>query len=468
MCSNNPGSMIPYGLKVPNLSPYMPLGTALTQLPLDFHRAQLYDYNARLQYGIRSHPTSLGLNPYTHAMDTLGHPYVFKQDLRARYIHEEPKPSHSYIGLIAMAILNSKEKKLVLSDIYQWILDNYPYFRTRGPGWRNSIRHNLSLNDCFIKAGRSANGKGHYWAIHPANIEDFNKGDFRRRRAQRRVRKHMGLSVPDDEDSPSPSPTSAAPIPKWSDSAPVVGIDETKESADNVDTTSPGSFSPVDGDSSPIAVTRETKSCSPVTTSDTPCVKKRLFDMESLLAPETKRRSCTSFTKDGFSRTVDMSSDRIANNSNLNNSQISPGKGPDVRDFTDKIIGKCEPQNAIISIANSQRLSELHNVGLLSAAESLKASAEQIGLHSKLSGCGGGEMLTPKAETGYVSAFHSMLPSTWGTLSSYAYPIMGGSHYSITVPVTTFSSPAKKWPQGFNDITHHRRHSPEKEVQVDV
>lgn len=56
---------------------------------------------------------------------------------------EEPKPQHSYIGLIAMAILSNSEKKMVLSDIYQWILDHYPYFRSRGPGWRNSIRHNL-------------------------------------------------------------------------------------------------------------------------------------------------------------------------------------------------------------------------------------------------------------------------------------------------------------------------------------
>lgn len=102
--------------------------------------------------------------------------------------------------------MSSAEKKLVLSDIYQYILDNYAYFRTRGPGWRNSIRHNLSLNDCFIKAGRSANGKGHYWAIHPANIEDFKKGDFRRRKAQRKVRKHMGLAV-DEEDSPTPPPS---------------------------------------------------------------------------------------------------------------------------------------------------------------------------------------------------------------------------------------------------------------------
>lgn len=53
---------------------------------------------------------------------------------------------------------------------------------------------------------------GHYWAIHPANVDDFTKGDFRRRRAQRKVRKHMGLAV-DDEDSPSPPP--ASPPPVW-------------------------------------------------------------------------------------------------------------------------------------------------------------------------------------------------------------------------------------------------------------
>ncbi|XP_025419181.1 forkhead box protein D1 [Sipha flava] len=127
---------------------------------------------------------------------------------------DEPKPQHSYIGLIAMAILGSAEGKLVLSDIYQYILDNYPYFRTRGPGWRNSIRHNLSLNDCFVKAGRSANGKGHYWAIHPANVDDFKKGDFRRRKAQRKVRRHMGLAVDDDgNDSPSPPPPPPPPPP---------------------------------------------------------------------------------------------------------------------------------------------------------------------------------------------------------------------------------------------------------------
>ena len=99
-----------------------------------------------------------------------------------------------------MAIKHAPQNKITLNGIYQFIMERFPYYHENKQGWQNSIRHNLSLNDCFIKAGRSANGKGHYWSIHPANLADFSSGDFRRRRAQRRVRKSMGLSVPDDEE----------------------------------------------------------------------------------------------------------------------------------------------------------------------------------------------------------------------------------------------------------------------------
>ncbi|XP_017853523.1 uncharacterized protein LOC108607349 [Drosophila busckii] len=198
-----------------------------TTLALEQYRLQLYNYALNIerlkspQYaaGAAASTTSNGVSPWMHSynagqvhcagqasVNRLSTISLFPQSQRI-FQQEEPKPQHSYIGLIAMAILSSSDIKLVLSDIYQYILDNYPYFRTRGPGWRNSIRHNLSLNDCFIKSGRSANGKGHYWAIHPANMEDFRKGDFRRRKAQRKVRKHMGLSVDDaSTDSPSPPP----------------------------------------------------------------------------------------------------------------------------------------------------------------------------------------------------------------------------------------------------------------------
>ncbi|KAK5907456.1 hypothetical protein CesoFtcFv8_005307 [Champsocephalus esox] len=104
----------------------------------------------------------------------------------------EDKPNQSYIALISKAILASDQKKLLLCDIYQWIMDHYPYFNTKDKNWRNSVRHNLSLNDCFIKAGRSDNGKGHFWAIHPTNYQNFSKGDYHCRRARRRVRRVVG------------------------------------------------------------------------------------------------------------------------------------------------------------------------------------------------------------------------------------------------------------------------------------
>ncbi|ESP05636.1 hypothetical protein LOTGIDRAFT_69928, partial [Lottia gigantea] len=96
------------------------------------------------------------------------------------------KPGHSYIALISMAILESTEKKVLLGDIYSYIMTKFPYYNNQDKAWKNSIRHNLSLNECFIKNGRAENGKGNYWSIHPACLEDFSKGDFRRRQARRR------------------------------------------------------------------------------------------------------------------------------------------------------------------------------------------------------------------------------------------------------------------------------------------
>jgi len=85
------------------------------------------------------------------------------------------KSSQSYIALISMAILSSAEKRLVLGDIYKilayWLPDRY---NTRTTAWRNSIRHNLSLNECFVKAGRAANGKGNEFYN---TVFDMENGD---------------------------------------------------------------------------------------------------------------------------------------------------------------------------------------------------------------------------------------------------------------------------------------------------
>lgn len=80
------------------------------------------------------------------------------------------KPPYSFSLLIYMAIEHSPNKCLPVKEIYSWILDHFPYFATAPTGWKNSVRHNLSLNKCFQKVERShgkVNGKGSLWCVDP-------------------------------------------------------------------------------------------------------------------------------------------------------------------------------------------------------------------------------------------------------------------------------------------------------------
>jgi len=94
----------------------------------------------------------------------------------------------SYTSIIAQAILSSPNNKLSLGCIYDYIAKQFPDFLKKGQGWRNCVRHNLSLSECFIKAGRAKNGRGNYWGIHPRYEKNFTKGDYRKRRASHRSR----------------------------------------------------------------------------------------------------------------------------------------------------------------------------------------------------------------------------------------------------------------------------------------
>ncbi|KAK7892083.1 hypothetical protein WMY93_024046 [Mugilogobius chulae] len=105
--------------------------------------------------------------------------------------HREPpqKPPYSYIALIAMAIKSAPQQRATLSNIYQFIMERFPFYHDNKQGWQNSIRHNLSLNDCFIKVPREKGrpGKGSYWTLDASCTDMFEHGNYRRRKRKART-----------------------------------------------------------------------------------------------------------------------------------------------------------------------------------------------------------------------------------------------------------------------------------------
>ncbi|XP_041823221.1 forkhead box protein O6b [Melanotaenia boesemani] len=91
----------------------------------------------------------------------------------------------SYADLITRAIESAPEKRLTLSQIYDWMVRFVPYFKDKGDsnssaGWKNSIRHNLSLHSRFIRVQNEGTGKSSWWMLNP---EGGKMGKGPRRRA---------------------------------------------------------------------------------------------------------------------------------------------------------------------------------------------------------------------------------------------------------------------------------------------
>ncbi|XP_011870399.1 PREDICTED: uncharacterized protein LOC105563419 isoform X2 [Vollenhovia emeryi] len=82
------------------------------------------------------------------------------------------KPPFTYTELIEHALQERGE--LTVSAIYQWISEHFPYYKSNDDRWKNSVRHNLSINPHFRKGSKAPHGAGHLWAI-------ANRGDYRPR-----------------------------------------------------------------------------------------------------------------------------------------------------------------------------------------------------------------------------------------------------------------------------------------------
>jgi len=118
---------------------------------------------------------------------------------RRNYTHA--KPPYSYISLITMAIQASGNKMMTLSEVYQWIMDLFPFYRANQQRWQNSIRHSLSFNDCFVKVPRSPDkpGKGSYWTLHPQAGNMFENGCYLRRQKRFKCEKKAAIRAAQNE-----------------------------------------------------------------------------------------------------------------------------------------------------------------------------------------------------------------------------------------------------------------------------
>eukprot|EP00117_Sycon_ciliatum_P038411 scpid29274/ scgid28548/ Forkhead box protein I2 len=108
---------------------------------------------------------------------------------------KDAKPPFSYVAMIAMAILQSPQKRLSLKEIYAYVGERFPYYgQAKNKGkWQNSIRHNLSLNNCFFQDSVS-DPRQRYWMVDPSCEKMFENGNFKRRKRMKRVKQTVDRS----------------------------------------------------------------------------------------------------------------------------------------------------------------------------------------------------------------------------------------------------------------------------------
>lgn len=206
----------------------------------------------------------------------------------SRESYGDQKPPYSYISLTAMAIWSSPEKMLPLSEIYRFITDRFPYYRKNTQRWQNSLRHNLSFNDCFIKVPRRPDrpGKGAYWALHPRAFDMFENGSLLRRR--RRFKLHKS-----DKDILNEELAALANINRFFFAPNHMG-DPSCPADMNGSMSPPMMHSPV-RPASPSPVSPHHLGSQTSLTSDPPTTRpKRAFTIESLITPDAAKKTTSS------------------------------------------------------------------------------------------------------------------------------------------------------------------------------
>ncbi|XP_029568712.1 forkhead box protein O3 [Salmo trutta] len=152
--------------------------------------------------------------------------------------------NYSYADLITQAIESSPDQRLTLAQIYDWMVRSVTYFKDKGDsnssaGWKNSIRHNLSLHSRFMRVHNEGTGKSSWWMVNP---EVGKSGKAPRRRAvsmdnsnklikgaRGRAAKKASLGLQTFQDGSSESLSLSSSLSKWTGSP-------TSRSSDELDT----------------------------------------------------------------------------------------------------------------------------------------------------------------------------------------------------------------------------------------
>ncbi|KAF7373215.1 Fork-head domain-containing protein [Mycena sanguinolenta] len=136
---------------------------------------------------------------------------------------EGQKPFASLPTLIKLAIHGSEDRRLTLQGICDALASRFTWYHAhrQDDAWKNSVRHNLSLNKVFRKIPRDVThmGKGCYWEL------DLSRGEGHKRpRKRRRYQKCAGSENDELEDDYADS------FPSASDASSKPGGDSAQDS----------------------------------------------------------------------------------------------------------------------------------------------------------------------------------------------------------------------------------------------
>ncbi|XP_056298048.1 forkhead box protein N1 [Pseudoliparis swirei] len=179
------------------------------------HGYPLYSSSGALQHvSSRQYPHSDQCNSSTFSLQSVSAQSHLESNAESVF----PKPIYSYSILIFLALRNSAAGLLPVSEIYGFMTQHFPYFKSAPDGWKNSVRHNLSLNKCFQKVENRQEGgprKCCLWALNPAKVDKMQE-ELHKWRRKDPVRVRRSMASPEDMDRLlGERPTKLRPLPSF-------------------------------------------------------------------------------------------------------------------------------------------------------------------------------------------------------------------------------------------------------------